>query len=349
MVASLIPASLGDLIRRDQPILALAPMQDVTDYAFWKLIASYGGPDLYFTEYFRVTRDSRLDRHILRSITENPTGRPAIAQMIGNDIDAMIRTAHQLQKHPVAGIDLNLGCPAPVVYRKCAGGGLLRDLPRINAILTALRQEITHVPFTVKTRIGFEHPHEFDALLEVFSKHKIDLLTVHARTVREGYRDVVHYEKLRQAAQSLNIPILANGSIDDPASARDLIEMTGARGWMIGRGAIRNPWIFEQIRAAWSGASVPVPIGRDVLEYIHRLYASVSTPGVSEQAQVHRMKKYLNFIGVGVGTDEAFLHAIRRVDSYSGFLTVCESHLDHGEPMPLRSPAFASRSLVAQE
>src|SRR5207302_5488903 len=73
------------------PMLALAPMQDVTDLPFWKLMAGYGGPDLYFTEYFRVYATSNLDKNILRSVTENPTGKPAIAQMIGNDIPSLVR------------------------------------------------------------------------------------------------------------------------------------------------------------------------------------------------------------------------------------------------------------------
>src|SRR6185436_18043358 len=107
----------------------LAPMQDVTTLVFWRLTARYGGADVYFTEYFRVHPDSRLEKDILESITDNPTGRPVAGQMIGNDIPSLVRTARELQRHPVAAIDLNLGCPAPIVYRKCAGGGLLRDLP----------------------------------------------------------------------------------------------------------------------------------------------------------------------------------------------------------------------------
>jgi len=312
-------------------------MQDVTDFAFWKLMASYGGADLYFTEYFRVTRDSRLDRHILRSITENPTGRPAIAQMIGNDIDAMVRTAKELQKHAVAGIDLNLGCPAPVVYRKCAGGGLLRDLPRIDGILAALRQAITEVPFTVKTRVGFDHHSEFDALLQVFARHPIDLLTIHARTVREGYSDVVHYDRIRQATDALDIPILANGSVDCPESALEILATTGASGLMIGRGAIRNPWMFSQIRSAVKGEKFIEPNGRDVLDYIRKLYNAVITPRVSEEAQVHRMKKYLNFIGTGVGDGGTFLHAIRRVSTRVEFFAICEAHLDHDRKWSYRS------------
>ena len=109
--------SLARLLADPAPVLALAPMQDITDLPFWRLLARYGGADLYFTEFFRVTPHYRPERTILRSILENPTGRPVIAQIIGNDAEAMVRTARALERHPVAGVDLNLGCPAPVVYR----------------------------------------------------------------------------------------------------------------------------------------------------------------------------------------------------------------------------------------
>src|SRR5216683_1182664 len=162
------------LLRGPAPILALAPMQDVTDLPFWKLIAGYGGADVYFTEYFRVHPTSNLEKWILKSITENPTGRPVIAQMIGNDIPSLVRVARELQQYPIAAVDLNLGCPAPVVYRKCAGGGLLRDPERVDAILGALRDAV-EICFTVKTRIGFESPEVFDGLLPIFRKHSLDL------------------------------------------------------------------------------------------------------------------------------------------------------------------------------
>ncbi|MGI8964631.1 MAG: tRNA-dihydrouridine synthase family protein, partial [Limisphaerales bacterium] len=131
--------NFDSILKNPAPILALAPMQDVTDLPFMRLISSYGNADLYFTEYFRVLPDSRLDRNILASITENPTGRPVIAQLIGNNIAALIRTARELEQYPVAAIDLNLGCPVPVVYRKCAGGGPLRESERIEQILGAVR------------------------------------------------------------------------------------------------------------------------------------------------------------------------------------------------------------------
>ena len=110
-----------------QPLTALAPMQDVTDLAFMGVVAHYGAPDYFFTEFFRVHSQSRPEKHILRSIDENTTGRPVFAQLIGEDLGHLARTATELLRHHVAGIDLNLGCPAPKVYKKNVGGGLLRD------------------------------------------------------------------------------------------------------------------------------------------------------------------------------------------------------------------------------
>src|SRR5438552_1913552 len=182
------------------PLLALAPMQDVTDLPFLKLMAAYGGADLYFTEYFRVHATSRLEKHILQSITDNPTGQPIIAQMIGNDIPSLVRTARELQEYPIAAVDLNLGCPAPVVYRKCAGGGLLREPQRVDAILGALRDAVK-IKFTVKTRLGFHSPQVFDELLPIFAKHAIDLLTVHGRTVAQMYRLPIRYDLIRRASE----------------------------------------------------------------------------------------------------------------------------------------------------
>src|SRR5688500_6639150 len=147
-------------------------MQDVTDLRFMRLISDYGNADIYFTEYFRVLPESRLDPYILSSITQNPTGRPVVAQMIGNDIAALVRTARELQQHPVAAIDLNLGCPVPIVYRKCAGGGLLRDPERVDRILGALREAI-RLPFTVQTRIGVADAAVFDEHMPLVASHSL--------------------------------------------------------------------------------------------------------------------------------------------------------------------------------
>ncbi len=338
------PETFSALLKGDVPLLALAPMQDVTTLEFMRVVARYGGPDVYWTEYFRVHGDSRPEKWILDSITKNPTGRPVVAQMIGNDIPALVRTAKLLQQYPVAAIDLNLGCPAPIVYRKCAGGGLLREPQKIDAILGALRDAVT-IPFTVKTRIGFESPAEFDALLKIFVKHPIDLLTVHARTVLQMYRPGVRYDLIAQAVRELKCPVLANGNVFSAEQTLSLVAETGVRGLMIGRGAIRNPWLFEQIRAHSRGETVKLPTGRDVLAYIRELWDNEITPGVRESAQVQRMKKFMNFIGEGIA--EPFLHEIRRVETTADFFRICEEFLNHDRPLTLEPLAALQGTPVA--
>ena len=339
MAAPTIP-SLDDTLRRDAPnappcVLALAPMQDVTDLPFLRIIAARGNADLYFTEYFRVHTTAQLERHTIRAITENPTGRPIIAQLIGNDPAALARSARELENYPVAGIDLNLGCPAPIVYRKCAGGGLLRFPERIDKILGVLRDSI-RTRFTVKTRVGFDNPDVFETLLEILAKHRPDMVTVHGRTVTEMYRPKVHHDLIARAAAVLPCPVLANGSVDSPENAADVLRITGVRGLMIGRGAIRNPWIFAQIRSHLAGETPWLPSGRDVLAYVRTLWETTSPDSLNPPKQVQKLKKYLNFIGEGVEPTGRFLHDVRRVTTEDDLFRVCGAWLDHSEPMSLR-------------
>ena len=330
-----MPPSLDQLLDSPDPILALAPMQDVTDLPFWRLMTRYGGADLYYTEYFRVTPISLLDKTILASITQNPTGRPVIAQMIGNDIPSLVRIAKALAKHSIAAIDLNLGCPAPVVYRKCAGGGLLRNLSLVDSILGALRESIPG-KFTVKTRLGFDNERTIEELLPLFAKHSIDLLTVHGRIVTQMYRGGIRHDLIRLAAESLPCPVLANGNVSTSSDAKTTLQATSARGLMIGRGAVRNPWIFSQIRDHLAARPITQPTGREMLAYIRDLYEAVCDPAIPDQKKdkgAQKIKKYANFIGEGISPE--FLHAVRRVGSKAEFFALCEEHLDHDEPMTL--------------
>lgn len=314
------------------PVLALAPMQDVTDLPFLRLIARRGGADLYFTEYFRVHATAQLERGTLRSITENPTGRPIVAQLIGNDPPALARAARELQRYPVAGIDLNLGCPAPIVYRKCAGGGLLRHPELLDRILGTLREAVA-VKFTVKTRLGFDDPHQLERLLPVLARHRPDLVTVHGRTVLEMYRPRVHVELIARAVAGLGCPVLANGGVDSAEAAAEMLRRTGARGLMIGRGAIRNPWLFEEVRAGLRGGGSARPTGRMVLAYIRELWETTSPELLVPAKQVQKLKKYLNFIGEGVDAEGCFLHQVRRVTSEAELFRVCAEWLDHDGPV----------------
>jgi tRNA-dihydrouridine synthase len=161
-------------------------------------------------------------------------------------------------------------------------------------------REAVGIKLTVKTRLGFATVDEFDGL---------------------------------QAVETLPCPVIANGHVYSAAQAQDLLSRTGAAGLMIGRGAIRNPWLFNQIRQQLRGETVRLPTGRDVAHYIRALWQSQTLPGKPEKTQCERMKKFLNFLGEGV--PGAFLSQIRRSQTAAEFHDICRHFLDHDEPMPL--------------
>ncbi len=308
------------------PLTALAPMQDVTDLPFMAVAAHYGAPDYYFTEFFRVHAQSRPEQHILEAIDRNQTGRPVFAQLIGEDVGHLVRTVEALRDHPIAGIDLNLGCPAPKVYRKNVGGGLLREPARVAGILAALRAAVPGL-LTVKMRIGFEDTSNFDRLLDLINEHQVDLLSVHGRTVKEMYRSEVHYDWIAHAVARVRCPVLANGNVSSANRAAAVLAATGAAGVMIGRHAIRNPWIFRQCREHFSGRPLTRPTLADVREYIERLFRATHRPGLPDRLHVNKMKKYLNFVGQSVDPAGAFLHDMRRAGSEAELFAVCDRHL----------------------
>jgi tRNA-dihydrouridine synthase C len=330
---------MHSLLPTNRPALVLAPMQDVTDLPFMRIIARRGAPDWFVTEYFRVHPDSTLHPYLLRSILENQTGRPIFAQMIGSDITSLVRSAKELGKLPVAGIDLNLGCPAPIVCRKQAGGGLLRDPDRLPELLAALRDAVDG-RFTVKTRVGYHSADEFPRLLEMFAAAEIDGLTVHARTVVERYQTPVHPECVRMAVATLGCPVIANGNVVDAQTAVAYLAQSSAHGLMIGRGAIRNPWIFAQIQAQFANTAAPRPTHRDLLAYITELHDELAAESRRYQPDSHvqRMKKTVAYISHGLA-DGGFERDVRRVRTHEEFFRTCQHHLDHDTPLPALPPA----------
>lgn len=328
---------MRDLLPENRPALVLAPMQDVTDLPFMRVIARRGAPDWFVTEYFRVHPESCLNRYILRSIAENETGRPVFAQMIGRDLPSLIRSAGQLAEYPIAGIDLNLGCPAPIVCRKDAGGGLLRNPETVNRLIGSLREAIPG-RFTVKTRVGYNSPEEFPGLLEIFRSHAIDGLTIHGRTVLERYQTPVHPDTVQTAVEVMPCPVIANGNVVDVATGLSYLARTGAAGLMVGRGAIRNPWIFSQFAASFSSTIGVAPRYRDLWEYVLELYQEIAreTPKFNPLSHVQRMKKTLAYITHGL--EGEFEYDMRRAKTPEDFEAICRRHLDHDLALPAQPP-----------
>jgi len=161
---------------------------------------------------------------------------------------------------------------------------------------------------------------------------------VHGRTVREMYKPVVHYDAIERAARLMPCPVFANGNVVCVESARQVVEITGAAGLMIGRGAIRNPWLFEQIREAWSGEVQTQPTLVDVREYIERLHEETRQPHFRDEAHVGKLKKYLGYIAPGIGEDNAFWKEIRPTLNLRDLFAVCDHHLAMPTPfVPLQT------------
>lgn len=332
-----------------QPWTALAPMQDVTTLPFMRLLGKYGAPDLLFTEYFRVHGHSNLESHIVDSIRHNGTGRPIFGQLIGESLPDLERTVKAMQSTelPVAGIDLNMGCPAPKVYKKNVGGGLLREPSKIDEVLGCMRA-VVQGRFTVKMRIGFDSDIHFETILDLIEKHQVDLLSLHARTVKEAYRSEVHYEYIKRAAERLSCPVLANGNITSVAKGQWVLDKTKSAGLMIGRSCIRNPWIFRQLREHFAGQTIFQPKLADVRGYIHDLIEATSTRNLEGEYHINHMKKFLNFVGLGIDTDGQFLHEMRRAKNRSELDAICDRHLLENGKAELPFPDEPIKGLVAR-
>lgn len=305
--------------------LLLAPMQDVTDLAFMRTLHRINSlPDAFITAYFRSTPTTcALAEHNLRCIDENETGVPVLAQLAGSDAPALLRdTAMLLARPGVAGINLNAGCPSPLVNRHGAGAGLLRDLPRFAEITQELRRAIPTGQFSIKCRLGWEHAEtEFPAILKILHSSGADEVGIHARTRRQLYGGTPDFSYVQQAADTLPCPVLANGDICNMQQAADCLKQTGAAGLMIGRGAVRNPYLFRQLR----GGSPPTT--EEMCRYYSILVEETGRILLhkrTEKGHCNRMKKYLAFCYPDFTAEAEY--QLRRCTAISEMLRI----LEHG-------------------
>ena len=256
--------------------------------------------------------------------------------MIGENISHLVRTARELCHYNIAGIDLNMGCPAPRVYRKHVGGGLLREREKVDPILGELRAAIHARPLTVKMRIGFDNTDTFHEILDIVARHSIDLLSLDGRTVKDMYRGEVRYDLIAEAVNRLDCPVLANGNIRSAKAALEVLAQTGAAGIMVGRWAIANPWIFKQIRRALQEKMVNpegivesitrVPL-LEVRNYTVRLWQNPNLANMPARARIGYLKRLLNYIALLVDAEGHFLRLMRKTQTEVELFQVCDCFL----------------------
>lgn len=308
--------------------LALAPMAGVTDRPFRQLCRRLGA-GLVVAEM--VTSDTRLwDSQKSRTrLPHADEPGPVSVQILGNDPEMM---AHAAQENVALGaqiIDINMGCPAKKVCKKAAGSALMQDPALISDILAAVISAVS-VPVTLKIRTGW-CPNSKNAvdIAKIAEKSGIQALAVHGRTRACRFAGKAEYQTISEVCQSVSIPVYANGDIDSPYKAKQILESTGASGIMIGRAAQGNPWIFRDTAYFLAHDVLPqapgvTEVAADVkahLSALHQLYG--------EDAGVRIARKHIGWYTQALPQGNHFRKAFNQLLSVDAQHHALEQYFIH--------------------
>jgi nifR3 family TIM-barrel protein len=252
-------AKIGNIELGDFPLL-LAPMEDVSDPPF-RAVCKEGGADLMYTEFISsegLIRDAVKSRQKL-DIFEYE--RPIGIQLFGGDIEHMVQSTEIATEVNPDLIDINYGCPVKAVACRGAGAALLQDIPKM-VKMTADIVKATHLPVTVKTRLGWDDSTK--NVVEVAERLQdigIQALTIHGRTRVQMYKGEADWTLIGKIKENsrIKIPVFGNGDIDSPQKALDYKNRFGVDGVMIGRAAIGYPWIFNEVKHYLKHGERPLP------------------------------------------------------------------------------------------
>lgn len=240
-----------------RPIFVLAPMANVTDAAFRKIIVKYGKPDVVWTEF--VSADGLMSpgkEKLLIDLEYSKQERPIVAQLFTGHPEAMRGAAKLVWELGFDGLDINMGCPDRAVEKQGGGASMIKNSKLAIEVIRAAQECVNHsIPVTVKTRIGYN---KVDlSWIETLLKLNLPVLTVHLRTRKEMSDVPAHWEimpeivKLRDQVQANLLPekrtlIIGNGDVKDISDGQQKIKESGCDGVMIGRGIFGTPWLFEK-------------------------------------------------------------------------------------------------------
>ena len=299
---TLEPLRLGAGVELETP-LVLAPLAGHTDRAFRGLVRSLGGCGLVVTEMVSsegLTRGSEFSKE-LAAVSRNE--RPVGVQIFGNDPGRMGEAAAMVEEMGADLVDVNMGCPVPKVTRKGSGAALMKDTKRAGSVISRM-VERTSLPVTVKIRSGWDQKSiNAPEVARVLEDAGAAAITVHPRCRSEHHRGRPAWSVIRDVKDAVAIPVIGNGDVRDPDSARSMIEDTGADGIMIGRGALVNPWVFRQI-AEGDRSAPAIEDYRCLFDgFIARLREYLP-----ERIVLNRMKAFIGWVTKGLHKG----HALRR-------------------------------------
>ncbi len=232
-----------------KPFFVLAPMADVTDAAFRRIIATHAKPDVMWTEFVSVDGLCSAGRNILmRDFAYTDIERPIVAQIFGSKPKNFFKVAEMITELGFDGIDINMGCPDKNVEKQGGGASMMKDPERALAVIAATKEGAKGLPVSVKTRIGY-NKNELDTWLPKLLESKPAAITIHARTRKEMSDVPARWEHVKEAvemARGSGTLILGNGDVKDLEEAAQKAKETGADGVMLGRAIFGNPWLFSK-------------------------------------------------------------------------------------------------------
>jgi len=247
--------NIWNTLRQQGPLMILAPMEDVTDTVFRRIIADCGRPDLFFTEFTNCEGAQSVGQaKVVHRLNFTELERPIIAQVWGITPEDYYKTARLIHELGFDGIDINMGCPVKKVIKQGACSALINNPTLASEIFQATKEGASTIPVSIKTRIGFKTIQTEQWLGHLLRFDGLAALTVHGRTVKELSKTANHWEEIAKAVllrdaiqqgKSNKTLIIGNGDILTYHQAQQKINSLNLDGVMIGRGIFHNPWFFD--------------------------------------------------------------------------------------------------------
>jgi nifR3 family TIM-barrel protein len=294
-----------------QPNIILAPMVGVTDSIFRRTILGLGGCGLVSSEMTNAASVSPrlMQRH--HQLDFLPEERPITIQLSGNEPGLVAAAARTVESLGADIIDINCGCPSPKVTGGGHGSALLRDLPKMERLLKAIKAAV-QVPVTLKFRSGWDEGSlNYLDTAKMAESVGVAALALHARTRQQAYTGAADWDHIAAVKRAVGIPLIGNGDVKDAADALRRLRDSGADGIMIGRGAMANPWIFMQIAQLRRGEAPYQPTSADKRELLLR-YLEMCCFEMPERLALNKLKQLIGQFTVGLPGSAALRAAIHR-------------------------------------
>ncbi len=286
-----VPDSLKIRDLKIFPPLVMAPMAGITHNPFRMLVEEIGGCGLFYTEMLSaaaVANESPETSFYLQNHLKNT---PLIYQLLVYNPSQVGPAIEKLKKCNCQGIDLNLGCTAPLIVKKGGGIALMHDIDRCRSILSEMRSRL-HCPLTVKVRLGEKADWKYmDKLCGILEKEGVDGIVVHARLKKDRFKRPARWEFIRRIKEMVSVPVIGNGDVTDATTAEMMFRTTRCDGVMIGRAAVRKPWIFKEIAAQLWPDKFSVSTKASFLRVYER-YVELLENYLPEERRLGRLKEF---------------------------------------------------------